>query len=204
MESYKRGRVSLAVKTALLALALTALFAGSASAGSIAIYPTWWNTNDADAVGGLGVNFAWPIGKSAVDIEARLSYYEELTNEPLDDFFSGNSPLATGLKVLPLEVGARFNFARDSAFWHPWLGAGAAYFSLDSDSGNIDDELGFYATFGSTFGDGKGADFYTDLSYRFVQGEVSDFGDLNGDGLDDSFDVDLGGPVVNVGVVWHW
>jgi len=204
MKNDNQGMGSLAVKTVLVTLALTALFAGSASAGSVAVYATWWDTSDADAVGGLGVNFAWPIGESAVDIEARLSYYEELTNQPLDDFFSGNSPLETGLKALPVEVGVRFNFSRDNAFWHPWVGGGGAYYALDSDSGNIDDEIGFYATFGSIFGDGKGADFYTDFSYRFVKGEVSDFGDLNGDGLDDSFDVDLGGPVVNLGVVWKW
>ena len=187
----------------LMALVAALFVAGSASAGSIAVYPSYWDTKDAGHAGGLGVNFATPIYK-ALDFEARVAYYEELKDEPLDEFFSGSSPFETGLKATPLELGLRFNFARNNKVWHPWVGAGGSYYMLDTDAGNIDDEIGFYGTFGSTFGDGQGLDFYADISYRRVKGTVSDLGDLDGDGLDDSFDVNLDGPVANVGIVWKW
>ena len=173
----------------VLAAAVSVLVAGSASAGSFAVYPSYWDTKDAGSVGGLGVNFTVPIYKF-LDFEARASYYEELTNEPLDDFFSGNSPIQDGIRALPLEVGVRFNFLQDNKVWHPWAGIGGAYYMLDTDAGNIDDEFGYYATFGSTFGYGQGIDFYADLSYRFAEGSVT--GELNG------------GPVANVGIVWKW
>ena len=191
------------LKGLLVTLAVVVLSSAPASAGSFAAYGTWWDTEDASDAAGVGLSYAWNLGE-VVDLEARLAWYEELSDDPLDDFFSGTSPISTGLTVLPLEVGLRFNFARDSEVWNPWVGGGVAYFALDTDSGNIDDEIGFYATFGSTFGDGKGADFYAELGYRFAEGEVSDLGDLNGDGLDDNFDVSLNGPFLSAGVAWKW
>lgn len=184
-------------------LAVVLLSSAPASAGSFAVYGTWWDTDDAGDAGGIGLNYAWRLGE-VVDLETRLAWYEELTDKPLDDFFSGDSPLATGLTVIPLEVGIRFNFARDSNVWSPWAGGGVAYYALDTDSGNVDDEIGFYATLGSMFGDGKGADFYAEVGYRFVEGQVSDLGDLDDDGLDDAFDVSLNGPFASAGVAWRW
>lgn len=191
------------LKGLLTTLVVILLSSAPASAGAFAVYGTWWDTEDAGDAAGIGASYAWNLGE-VVDLEARLAWYEELTDKPLDDFFSGNSPLETGLTVIPVEVGLRFNFARDAKFWNPWVGVGLAYYALDTDSGNIDDEVGFYATLGSTFGDGKGADFYAEVGYRFVEGEVSDLGDLDSDGLDDNFDVKLNGPFASAGVVWRW
>jgi len=191
------------LKCLLAALTVVLLAPASASAGAFAVYGTWWDTDEADDVAGVGANYAWNLGE-VVDLEARLAWYEELTEEPIDDFFSGNSPIATGLTVIPVEVGLRFNFARDSEFWNPWAGGGLAYYVLDTDSGNIDDEVGFYGTFGSTFGDGQGIDFYTEIGYRFAEATVEDL-DLDFDGLlDETVDVNLNGPSVNAGVVWKF
>lgn len=93
----------------------------------------------------------------------------------------------TGVTAIPLEAGLRFNFTRDSQAWNPYLGAGGTYYALETDFGNIDDEAGFYASLGSEFGNGVGADFFET------------------DGFDGSrVDLDLGGFVANMGVVWKW
>jgi hypothetical protein len=193
------------MKKILAVLGAVGLAAAPAAAATFAIYPTAWDAKDADNVGGAGVNIAWQLAP-VFDFEMKASYYEQLESEPFDNYLlEGDSPFVdAGLKAIPVELGFRFNPKRDEGAWHPYLGAGGAYYALDSDSGDLDDEIGWYASAGSAFGNGRGADFYAELSYRFVEGEVSDFGDLDDDGLDDTFDIDLSGPVGNVGVVWHW
>jgi hypothetical protein len=194
------------MKNVLLAATVAlALVAVPANAASFALYATGWDAKDVDNVGGGGVNLTTPLGK-AIDFEFRSAYYEELESEPFDDFLlEGESPFSeSSLKAIPIELGLRFNLNREGEVFHPYVGGGGAYYALDSDAGNLDDEIGWYLSLGSGFGNGEGMDFYADFSYRFVEGEVSDFGDLDDDGLDDSFDIDLSGPVANVGVMWNW
>ena len=190
------------LKCVLVALAVALLSFTPVSAGALAVYGTWWSTDEGGDAAGIGAGYAWNLTE-AWDIEARLAWYEELTDEPLKNLFNGATPIATGLTVIPLEVGARFNFARDSDFWNPWFGAGLAYYALDTDSGNIDDEVGFYGTFGSTFGDGKGMDFYAEVGYRFVKAQVTNL-DVNNDNVLDNFDVKLNGPYASAGVSWKF
>lgn len=193
------------MKKILPILAVLALAAAPAGAANFSVYGSMWDAKDVDNVGGGGAGLAWPLGEM-LDIEARASYYEELQSEPFDDYlFEGDTPFEqSGLKVLPLEVGTRFNFNRDEGKVHPYLGAGLGYYALDSDVGNLDDEVGFYGSAGSSFGNGAGVEFFAEFNYRFVEGTVSDFGDLDDDGFDDEFDIDLGGPLGSVGVLWVW
>jgi hypothetical protein len=189
----------------LLVLALAAMPLPAAAA-TFAIFGSAWDSKDADNVGGGGLSAGWGLGH-VLDFQLRASYFEQLKSDPLEDYLiQGNSPFVdAGLKALPVELGVAFNIGpRDEGVWHPQLGAGVAYYVLDSDFGNLDDEFGYYASFANRFGDGHGADFYAEFTYRFVEGTVSDLGDLNGDGISDDFDVDLGGPVGNIGVVWSW
>jgi hypothetical protein len=186
----------------LLAALVLVLAAAPASANGFAVYGTWWDTDEADDAAGVGANYHWNLGE-VVDLELRAAWYEELEDEPLEQLFSGSNPIDTGITVIPIELGFRFNFARDSDFWNPWAGGGGAYYALDSETGNLDDEIGFYGLVGSTFGNGEGIDLYTEVGYRFVEGEVTDF-DLDGDSINDTFDVNLNGPFAGVGIVWEW
>ena len=175
-----------------------------AMAGEFDLYGSVWDASDADNVAGGGFGFAWPLG-SVLDFSVRASFYRELESDALEIIDDLENPIEPGIKAYPVEVGLRFNFARDSEFWNPWIGAGGAYFALDtSDDGNIDDEVGFYAEFGSTFGDGEGVDFYADFTYRIVEGTITDL-DLDDDeDFDDEADIKLDGPVANVGIAWKW
>jgi hypothetical protein len=193
---------SLLLKGLLVAVAVVALSFTPASASGFAVYGTWFDTDDAGDAAGIGASYAWNLS-DMVDLEARAAWYEELTDEPLEDLFTGATPIETGLTIIPVELGLRFNFARDSTFWNPWFGLGVSYFVLDTDTGNIDDEIGYYGTFGSTFGDGKGADFFAEVGYRFSEATVTGF-DVDQDNVLDEFDVKLNGPYVNVGVSWKW
>lgn len=195
------------VKKSLIVLGLVALASiVPAAAGGVAVYGTGWDAKDADNVGGVGASFGWNLGET-LDLVAQAAFYQEMSSEPFEDLVDADGDaFEEGVKVIPLEVLLHFNFARDSTAWHPYIGAGGAYYALDTtDFGNIDDEFGWLAEFGSSFGDGNGADLHAAVGYRFVKGEVTDLGDLDDDGIDEGdFDIDLSGPYANVGVVWHW
>lgn len=190
------------VLTILGTLVVLTGFMAPTRAGDFSIFGSWWDATDVDNVGGGGLGFGWPVGK-VLDFSARASYYEELKGDTIDLITEGNTPFEPGVKVLPVELGLRFNFSRENAMWHPWLGAGGTYFALDTDSGNIDDEAGYYGTFGMLVGDGEGIDFYGDFTYRFVEATINDL-DLNSDNIDSSVDLNLDGPVANVGIAWRW
>jgi len=189
-------------KGLLLAAAVVALSSTPASAGAFAVYGTWWNTSDAGDAGGVGLSYAWDMG-DRFSLDLRSAWYEELTDEPLEDLVNGATPIESGLTVIPVEAVLRFNFAKNSTFWKPWFGVGVAYYALDTDSGNIDDEVGYLADFGATFGDGQGADFYAEVGYRFAKATVTNF-DVNADNVLDEFDVKLDGPYASVGICWRW
>lgn len=197
------------VKKVLTATGAILLFAAPALAdGNLSLYGSWWQTDDADEVAGGGVSFEWPFGE-VLSWELRGTYYQELTNEPLEDLdLEGEDEGIfedSSLEAIPIETGLRIHFARDAEVWSPYLGVGGSYFSLDSDDGNLDDEFGYYAALGSQFGDGEGADFLVEVQHRWVDGVITDLGDLDDDGIDDDdINIDLAGFVINLGVTWHW
>jgi hypothetical protein len=94
---------------------------------------------------------------------------------------------------------------------HPYFGAGASYFLLDSNRRGVDvpDELGWFASLGSNFGDGEGMDVFAEAIYRRVEAtveidpnELDDIDDISG--LNESTAVDLAGLGMNAGVRWRW
>lgn len=186
----------------VLAAAAAALLAAPVVvASTVSVYGTNWDTSQADDTFGGGVTAAF--GQRLAG-EVRAAYYEELTNEPLEDIFDGDSPFATGLRAIPLELGLRLDLNPSAGAFHPHLSAGGSYFALDSDFGNVDDELGYYAGAGARIGNGEGADFVAEVTHRWAEATVTDLGDLDGDGIDDDVAIDLNGFGVNVGVSWRW
>ena len=188
----------------LAALCGGALAASPSLAGDFAVAPSYWDTDAAGETAGGGFILGLPFNE-VIGAEFRATYYEELTDDPLAAAFDSDDPVfqERGIQVMPLEAGLRFSFAPGAAF-RPYLGGGASYFLLDSDFGEISDELGYYAALGASIGDGDGADFFVEGTWRKATAEVEldpqDLEDVDDLDVDEHADVDLDGLGVNLGV----
>ncbi|MEM7479847.1 MAG: outer membrane beta-barrel protein [Acidobacteriota bacterium] len=193
-----------------LLIALTALVGLSfvslpAEAGGISIYGSYWDTEDTGENLGAGIRFGFGLTQ-AVDIDLRVTYYEETADDPFDLILDGEDPtLDNGIQVVPVEAGLRFNLGRPSGL-RPYLGAGVSYYLLETDVGELDDEGGYYGVFGFEIGDESGGRFFAEAMYRTVEATVEfdrdDFPDVEID--EDQFDVDLGGLAVNAGFAFSF
>ena len=191
-------------------IALLCCLAGSpAWSGTFSIFGSYWDTDEAGEAGGAGVGVGIPLGQ-VVDLELRGTYFEELSEDPLEALFDPDDPVFRdfSLTVVPIEAGLRVKFMPGQAFT-PYLSAGAAYYLLDIDRGELDDEAGWYAGLGAMFGDGQGIDFFAEALYRGVEAtveldpeDIDDIDDIDFQG--DQVDLDLAGPAANVGVVWRF
>lgn len=190
-------------------LVVLALAASPASAaGSFNLFGSFWDTDEADNTAGGGIAFALPVSpRWGVDL--RGSYHEELTNEPLEALFDEDDPVfqRAGLQVIPLEAGLRYNFAPGSRT-NLYLGGGGSYHLLDSDFGDVSDEVGGYALLGMDFGNPDGLSFFIEGLYRFVEATVEfdpedleDIDDISG--LENGVAVDLNGLGLNIGMSWR-
>ena len=68
---------------------------------------------------------------------------------------------------------------------------------------DIDDETGWNASVGATFGDREGTNFFAEAIYRNTKATV-ERNDDDIDIIEDRVDVDLDGFGVNAGIVWRW
>jgi hypothetical protein len=93
----------------------------------------------------------------------------------------------------------------DSAV-RPYLGGGASYFLLDTNQGEVSDEVGWYGKAGLEFGnDPTGARFFAEAMYRDVTGTVKSHRNEPGSPeVVDKVDLQLRGVGANVGVIWRW
>lgn len=195
------------MKKTLLSLAILTMLAPAAFAdGAFHLHGAYWNTDEADDTFGAGITYNAPLGQ-VLGLELRASYFEEVKNEPFEELFDGENPFDSGLEILPLEAGLRFELGQGGVF-RPYLSGGASYYLLDSEFGDVDDEFGFYAAFGGIIGDHQGAHFFFEAIYRQVEGSVevdpNDLDDIDDIDFEDSFDVDLSGLGANAGVAWTW
>ena len=196
------------MKKLLLAAAALAFLAAPAAAMDFSVYGSYWDTDVAGDAAGGGIGFGFPFN-DVMSLELKATYFEELTDDPLENAFDSNDPVfqEAGINVTPLEAGLRFEIPAGDAV-RPYFSAGVGYFLLDSDFGEVDDEVGYYGTFGLEFGDEEGTSFFAAATYRKVEGEVR----LDPDQLDDIDDIDiqdratfdLDGVGANVGVRWHF
>ena len=176
------------------------------AAADFTLMGSWWNTDIAGDAGGAGVSVGLPVNEMFA-FEIRGFYYEQLNDDPFEAIFDQDEEVFQdrGIQAIPLDGGIRFSFAPDSTF-RPFIGAGATYFLLDSDFGEIADELGWYASAGATVGDGEGADFFFEGTWRKVSAQVEidpqDLEDIDDIDADDDADFDLDGFGVNIGVRW--
>lgn len=187
-------------------LALLAWTASPLRAGDFSLAGSYWNTDVAGETAGAGVILGLPVNPTFA-FELRGFYYEQLNDDPFEAIFDSDETVFQdrGIQVLPIEAGVRFSFAPGSTF-RPFIGGGASYFFLDSDFGEIADELGWYATAGATVGDGQGAEFFFEGTWRKARAEVrvdpEDLEDIDDINAEDRVSFDLDGFGVNAGVRW--
>lgn len=168
------------------------------------IFGSYWEPDETSDAAGGGLELAFPLSPRW-DIDLRGSYFEELDPEPLQELFDSDSPFRTrGVKVLPVELGPRFNFVPDGAV-RPYLGGGGGYYIIDSDFGEIGDEGGWYALLGLGFGDPEGASFFIEGQYRKMEATVEEDPDdpFDFEGFDPPVVLELDGIGFNAGVTWR-
>lgn len=201
-------------RKSLLALAValcTVAFAGSALAADFSVFGSYWDVDQFDSTAGGGVKLAIPIGQ-VVQLDLRASYYEQIVDNDFFDRVFDDDRRAfrrNGVDILPLDVGLSVDFAPRSSVV-PFLGGGVSYFLLDTDRGNVDDEVGWYANGGIEFGARDNFGFFVEGLYRSATGTIEsspeDFSDVDDiDGIDfGKTEFDLEGFGANAGVIWRW
>jgi hypothetical protein len=194
------------MKRVLVILAIIALGALPATATDFKLYGSYWNTSDVDDTFGGGIGLGIPFGESGFGLHAAATYYQELSDEPLDNLFDDDEGFFEdeSLEVLPIDVGLHYNFAPRGAF-SPWIGAGASYFLIDTtrEGIDVDDETGFHVSVGSNFGDPEGANFFAEAIYRSTEATLNRQRDDDID-IRDEVAIDLDGVAVNAGISWRW
>jgi hypothetical protein len=179
-----------------------------AAAADFSLFGSYWDTDAAGDTAGGGIMLGLPINE-VFAVEFRGTYFEELTDDPLENAFDSDDPIfqEAGIQAIPLEAGVRFSFAEGATF-RPHVGGGLSYFLLDSDFGEISDELGYYALVGATVGDGEGTDFFFEGTWRKATAEVEldpeDLEDIDDIDVQDHADFDLDGVGVNLGLRWYF
>ncbi|MEO8275209.1 MAG: hypothetical protein ABI639_03265 [Thermoanaerobaculia bacterium] len=190
----------------LAATSVLLLSSVPAKATDFALFGSYWKTDVAGKAGGGGIDFGLPVNDT-FGFELRATYFEQLNDDPFRHIFHSDQDVFRNqsLQVLPLEAGVKFNFAPGSTF-RPYIGGGASYFLLDSDFGEVKDELGWYGSLGATVGDNQGPQFFFEGIWRKVRAEVrvdpEDLGDIGDINAEDRVSFDLDGFGLNAGIRW--
>lgn len=190
----------------IAAVLLSSFVALPAMAADFTLLGSYWDTDAAGDAGGGGIILGMPFNETLA-FELRATYYEELTDDPLENAFDSDDPVfqERGIQVLPVEAGLRYTFVPDSRF-RPHIAAGGSYFLLDSDFGEIEDELGYFAALGATIGDGDGAELFVEGHWRKATAQVrldpEDLEDVDDVEIEDRADLDLDGAGIHLGIRW--
>ncbi len=175
------------MKKVLTVIAMLAVIIGAAEAGDISGYGSYWNTDELDETWGAGARLRIGAGKSPW-LEIRGTYFDDLT----EDSFT------IELETIPVDIGFGFNILPDENL-NVYLAGGGTYYFLDTDSFDVDDQLGWYAGAGADFVLSDHISIFAEFMYRGVEATVED-DDL--DMIEDDADIDMNGTVVNVGLVF--
>lgn len=196
------------MKKSVGALALLSLltWAAPGQAQEFKIFGSYWNTNDVDDAFGGGIGLGVPLGATPLSLAFSGTYYQELSDEPLENLVDDDEGVFQdeGLEVLPVDAGLHYTFPARGAF-RPWVGAGFTYFLIDTtrEGFDVDDETGFHVSVGSHFGQRTGANFFAEVLYRSTEATLVD---ERGDNVDlrDEVAIDLDGIAVNAGLAWRF
>lgn len=193
------------VLTSILAFCLVGV--APAMATDLSLFGSYWQTGDFDDTFGGGTRLGF--GDGPVQFELRASYFPDIA-EDFEQLFDSDSEFEDQFEItaIPVEAGVTFNFAGNESF-SPYIGGGASYILLDTDIGEVDDEVGFYVVAGfKAGGNDGGVGFVAEAIYRNIEGQVNfdpeDFDDVDDVDFDDDFDLDLAGVGANVGIVFRF
>lgn len=179
---------------AAAALALAAGTAGPAAAVDFTAFGSYWDTQDADNALGGGVKLRFGI------VELRGTYFSDVTADTDPERFDFE------VQAIPLEAGLAFKFAQNDTF-SPYVGGGAGYYLLDTNIGEVDDEIGYYAVLGAdfgSFGSSGNMAINAEAIYRSMEATVRNEDDLTNPNIDDDVAFNLDGLGVNVGLTWRF
>jgi outer membrane protein W len=190
----------------VLVMALMAALPALASSSDLGVFLAFTKPQDAANAWGGGVTSRIRF------IELRSTYFESLTAS--QSKFTCPPFCANGKPKLhygTIEAGLFYKFNNDENLEHhvfqPYLGAGGGFYlfrQINSTYGSFNNQLGWYGEAGTEINMSGRWGFMVEANYRHVSGT------LKGVGLDHPSvtvtreQLQLGGPGVNAGFVWHF
>lgn len=167
--------------------------AGTANATDLGLHGAYWDTKQAARTFGFGAKLRFSF------VELRATYFDDVTTdvEPESADFE--------VKAYPLEGGIVLQFLKNSMV-RPYVGGGVGYYLLDTNLGDIDDELGYYVVGGADIGaPSSRVAFSIEGIYRNIEGSVrGELFDPDFDIEEDEVHLDLSGIGANAGVVFRF
>ena len=186
-------------------LGLVALVSAPLAASDFALYGSGWDPDGIKEAlgGGASLHFGETFG-----VDLRATYYQSADLDDIDLDDDTDNDVFGDVQMIPIEALLRYDFNNDGPA-NFYVAGGASYIMLDWDNGpDLDDETGWIALGGARFGDPGGLNFFVEAAYRGVEATVRAedlddfFDDDEGDLFDEDVDLNLDGPLVNLGVVW--
>jgi hypothetical protein len=163
------------------------LSAGALQAEGLGVFGSLWDPSDGDETFGAGVRARG--GDGPIYFEVRGTYFEDITDD--------RGLISNDLQVIPVDLGLGLQMLPNESI-EIYAGGGATYYFMDSEYGNVDDEVGYYLQVGTELGVSEGLGLFAEAVWRHVEGSVEDGGQL-----EDS-NIDLKGMAVNFGLVLNW
>lgn len=165
------------MKQVMMMFVLIAVVSCPAWAGlESSIYASYLDSKDAGTGLGLGLKTELNFWKW-LGIDTRISYLE----------FDND-----GAYMIPLEAALILNIPIADQRINPYGGIGVGYYIMNADSGNPDDEVGYFPLLGIKIG-AKAISFMGEVRWLGLESK-----------LNDGSDVTLDGVGANLGVVFRW
>ena len=177
------------MRTVSAAVIAWGLVAAASSGVDLGVFGAYWDTKDADQTYGAGAKLRLGI------VEFRGTYFKDVTADVDPEEFD------LEIRAIPLEAGIVLQFLKNAAV-SPYVGGGAGYYLLETDAGEIDDEVGYYVVGGLDIGSGVVA-FNVEGIYRNFEATVVDTGDDFPE-IEDEVNFDLSGIGVQAGVIFRF
>jgi len=169
----------------VLAAAVLALLCSPAMAGSLGVYGSYWNSDQANDSTGGGARVGFSFIKF-LELDVHGTYYSSFTTD-----VNGQS---VDVKAKPVDAGLRVNFFPSEAIT-PYVGAGFTRYFLEANQGSIEDKNGIYGQAGLELGGGF-TRFFVEGLWRKMETSVS----LASFDRNTKFD----GFAANAGITWRW
>jgi hypothetical protein len=156
-------------------------------AEGLSVFGSYWSPSSGEE--SLGAGLSLRGGDGLVYFEVRGTYFEDIKED---------TPLYKNkLQLVPVDVGIGFQLDVTEMLGI-YGGGGFTYYFLDSDTADVDNEVGYYLQAGAELTVNEGFGVFSEVIWREVEASLKN--DIN---LEDS-KFDLAGISVNVGVVFTW